>query len=242
MTKRRWAVPAIALMGGFAVGPWLHPRPAAADTLLGALSLAYKNNPQLNAQRAILRQTDENVPQALSGYRPTVTGTATAGEEFQDTLSKASIGNQAVYTESHFNFAPRTVGVTAQQTLYNGFRTGNRTRQAEGQVSAARETLRLIEETVLLNAATAYMNLLRDEAILELQRNNVRVLQEQLRQTRDRFTVGEVTRTDVAQAESRLAAGQSQLLTAESNVTTSKAAYRQVIGVQPGKLAAGAPV
>ena len=109
-------------------------------------------------------------------------------------------------------------------------------------MSAARETLRVVEQNVLLNAATAYMNLLRDTAILDLQRRNVEVLQEQLRQTRDRFAVGEVTRTDVAQAESRLAAGRSQVLQAESNYVTSRAVYRQVIGVEPGKLAAASPV
>ena len=110
--------------------------------------------------------------------------------------------------------------MTATQTLFNGFQTGNRTRQAEGQVFSARETLRTTEQTVLLNAATAYMNLLRDAAILELQRSNVNVLEVTLRQTRDRFNAGEVTRTDVAQAESRLAAGRSQLSLAESNYVT----------------------
>src|SRR3569833_1725482 len=110
--------------------------------------------------------------------------------------------------------------------LYNGNQTANRTRQAEGQVSAGRETLRLTEQTILLNAATAYMNLLRDTAILDLQRRNVEVLQEQLRQTRDRFNVGAVTRTDVAQAESSLASGRSSVLTAESNYKTSSAVYR----------------
>ena len=137
---------------------------------------------------------------------------------------------------------PNSYGVTATQTLYNGFQTANRTRQAESQVQAARETLRVTEQTVLLNAVTAYMNLLRDTAILDLQRRNVEVLQEQLRQTRDRFNVGEVTRTDVAQSESRLAAGRSQVLSAESNYKTSVATYRQVIGVEPGKLAPGSPV
>jgi len=135
-----------------------------------------------------------------------------------------------------------TYALTGTQTLFNGFQTGNRTRQAESQVFAARETLRSTEQTVLLNAATAYMNLLRDAAILDLQRRNVEVLQEQLRQTRDRFKVGEVTRTDVAQAESRLAAGRAQVLTAESNYISSKAAYRQQIGVEPGRLAAASPV
>src|SRR5262249_60498364 len=98
------------------------------------------------------------------------------------------------------------------------------------------------EQATLLNAVTAYMNLLRDAAILDLQRRNVEVLQEQLRQTRDRFNVGEVTRTDVAQSESRLAAGRSQVLAAEAAYTASRATYRQVIGVQPGRLAAGSPV
>jgi len=132
--------------------------------------------------------------------------------------------------------------LTATQTLFNGFQTGNRTRQAESQVFAARETLRSTEQTVLLSAVTAYMNLLRDAAVLELQRSNVNVLEATLRQTRDRFSAGEVTRTDVAQAESRLAAGRSQLLTAESNYTTSRAQYRQVIGVEPGRLTPGMPV
>jgi outer membrane protein len=145
MTKERGIFPAIAVSTIVGAGLCLLPTAVRADTLLGALALAYQNNPQLNSQRAILRQTDETVPQALSGYRPTVTATATAGEQFQDTLNKGvspANPNQAVYTESHFNFAPRTVGVTATQTLYNGYRTANRTRQAESQVSAARETMR----------------------------------------------------------------------------------------------------
>ena len=106
----------------------------------------------------------------------------------------------------------------------------------------ARETLRVTEQQVLLDAATSYMNLLRDEAILDLNRRNVEVLTEQLKQTRDRFNVGEVTRTDVAQAESRLAAGRSALLGAQSNYVTSQANYRRVIGVDPGRLGPGTPV
>ena len=129
------------------------------------------------------------------------------------------------------------------QNLFNGFQTANRTRQAESAgARRARDACAITEQNVLLNAATAYMNLLRDAAILELQRRNVEVLQEQLRQTRDRFNVGEVTRTDVAQAESRLAAGRSQVLTAEANYAASQATYRQVIGVDPGKLAPATPV
>ena len=106
----------------------------------------------------------------------------------------------------------------------------------------ARETLRVTEQQVLLDASTSYMNLLRDQAILDLNRRNVEVLTEQLKQTRDRFNVGEVTRTDVAQAESRLAAGRSALLGAQSNYVTSQANYRRVIGVDPGRLEPGTPV
>ncbi|MBK5957857.1 channel protein TolC [Rhodoplanes elegans] len=211
---------------------------ALADTLPGALAQAYQNNPQLNSQRAIVRATDENVPTALSGYRPSISASASVGRQYQRTENQQ--GGLTVVTEG--DFTPRGVGITGTQTLFNGYQTGNRVRQAEGQVSAARETLRLIEQNVLLNGATAYMNLLRDTAILDLQRRNVEVLQEQLRQTRDRFAVGEVTRTDVAQSESRLAAGRSQVSQAESNYTSSKATYRQVIGVEPGKLAAATPV
>jgi outer membrane protein len=233
----------VALAAASAAGLTFLMPAASADTLEWALVQTYQNNPQLNAQRATLRSQDEAVPQALSGYRPHVALTATAGEQFQSTLSKSiTANNTPVYTGTEGQFAPHSVGITATQTLFNGFQTANRTRQAEAQVSAGRATLAVIEETVLLNAATAYMNLLRDTAILDLQRRNVEVLQEQLRQTRDRFNVGEVTRTDVAQAESRLAAGRAQVLAAESAYMTSRGAYRQTIGVEPGKLSAASPV
>jgi outer membrane protein len=216
---------------------------ALADTLEGALAQAYQNNPSLNAQRAALRAVDEGVPIALSGYRPRVTATITGGPTGQTQTTKSIAPNGVgTYTGSWDNIAPHTAGVTATQTLYNGMQTANRTRQAESNVSAGRETLRLTEQNVLLNAATAYMNLLRDIATLDLQRRNVEVLLEQLRQTRDRFNVGEVTKTDVAQSESRVAAGRSSMAVAESNVVTSRATYRQQIGVEPGKLVPAAPV
>ena len=215
---------------------------AGAETLESALIQAYQNNPTLNSQRAAVRAIDENVPQALSGYRPRVTVTASGGEQSISTVTKVTTTTPNSYsTQSGYN-SPATTGVTATQTLFNGFQTANKTRQAEAQVQAARETLRVTEQQVLLNAATAYMNLLRDTAIFDLQKRNVEVLQEQLRQVRDRFNVGEVTRTDVAQSESSLASGRSQVLTAESNYKTSGAVYRQVIGTNPGKLVAATPV
>ena len=222
-----------ALLGGGAT--------ATADTMEGALISAYQNNPQINAQRAAARATDENVGIALGGYRPRITGNASATEQYIDALQKSPT-TASGYSRTTALFAVPTFGLQTTQTLFNGFQTANRTRQAEGQVFAARETLRATEQTVLLSAATAYMNLLRDAAIVELQQSNVNVLEATLRQTRDRFNVGEVTRTDVAQSESRLAAGRSQLLAAQSNYTTSKAIYRQVIGTEPGRLAAATPV
>jgi outer membrane protein len=217
--------------------------PSRADTMRGALTQAYQNNPQLNAQRAAVRSTDEAVPQALSGYRPRISLSASAGQAFVDSTFRATGPNgETAYPRTIGHNAVQSYGATYSQTLLNGFGTASRTRQAEQQVSAARETLRLGEQTVLLQAATAYMNLIRDAAILTLQRSNVEVLQEQLRQTQDRFAVGEVTRTDVAQSESRLAAARAQLLTAESNYTTSRATYRQVIGVEPGRLEPASPV
>jgi outer membrane protein len=217
---------------------------AAADTLEWALVQAYQNNPSLNAQRASLRAIDENVPQALSGYRPKLSITANAGINYENATSAFPLTTGGPINTIQFaqDFASRGVGATGTYTLYNGYQTANRTRQAESQVEGARETLRVTEQQVLLDAATAYMNLLRDQAILDLNRRNVEVLTEQLKQTRDRFNVGEVTRTDVAQAESRLAAGRSALLSAQSNYVTSQANYRRVIGVDAGRLAPGTPV
>jgi outer membrane protein len=246
MPNRHGRRPAFGMLGlGLAVlaiaGVGLAPRHARADTLESSLVLAYTNNPQLNSQRAIVRQTDEGVPQALSGYRPKVVLQGNFGEQYTTSTTTQAPGSGQYFVYSGNN-TPHGASLTATQTVYNGQQTANRTRAAEGQVSAARETLRLLTQQVLLDAATAYMNLLRDAAILELQRRNVEVLQEQLRQTRDRFTVGEVTRTDVAQAQSRLAGARSQLLIAQSNYTSSRAQYRLVIGIEPGTLAPGAPV
>ena len=220
------------------------PLAARADTLEGALADAYKTNPTLNAQRASVRVIDENVPQALAGYRPRVNVTASGGEQSLSTTTKTPTPPNApaqYLTSSGYN-SPFSTGLTITQTLFNGFQTANRTRQAEAQVLAARANLALSEQNVLLNAVIAYMNLLRDAAIVELQKSNVEVLQEQLRQTRDRFNVGEVTRTDVAQSESSLAGGRSQLLTAQANYTASAATSRQVIGHSPGHLAPASPV
>jgi outer membrane protein len=212
--------------------------PALGDTIEAALVRAYQNNPQLNAQRAIVRSTDENVPQALSGYRPKVAVTASAGYQYTDAQSSA-FGSSVDF---HGAQVTASAGGTVSQTLYNGNQTANKTRAAESQVSGAREGLRVLEQTVLLTGATIYMDYLRDAAILEVQRSNTRVLEQTLKQTQDRFNVGEVTRTDVAQSEAQLAAGKTQQLTAEANLTTTRANFRRIIGNEPEALAPGSPV
>jgi outer membrane protein len=226
------------------------PMPVLADTIEAALVRAYQNNPQLNSQRAQVRFTDENVPQALSGYRPKVAITASAGFQYTDTLTNTGGTTlngttprpTVVSTAIHGTNAPRSVGATVTQNVFNGQVTANRTRAAESQVSGAREGLRVLEQTVLLSAATIYMDYLRDSAIVEVQRSNVRVLEQTLKQTQDRFNVGEVTRTDVAQSEAQLAAGRTQQLTAESNLTTTRSNFRRIIGNEPVGLAPGSPV
>jgi outer membrane protein len=226
-------------------GGLLFGSPAVADTIESALAEAYKNYPQLNVQRAIVRETDEQVPQTLAGYRPHATATGSVGVQSlsstQQLLPQVP-GQPAQYLTNSGTNGPYSVGVTVVQNLYNGFQTANRTRAAESQVSAARSTLRNTEQTVLLNALTAYMNVLRDYAILSLYKRNVTVLQEELRETRDRFKVGEVTTTDVSQAESRLASGQTLVLNGQANFDASVASYQQVIGHAPGTLAPGSPV
>ena len=161
---------------------YMGPAPVLADTIEAALVRAYQNNPQLNAQRASVRSTDENVPQALSGYRPKVSLTASAGTQYTDTNSTQGGSPTAIVrTEIHGVDPPRSAGLTISQTLYNGGQTGNKTRAAESQVSGAREALRLMEQTVLLSAATIYMDYLRDAAIVEVQRSNTRVLTQTLK-------------------------------------------------------------
>jgi outer membrane protein len=216
------------------------PPQADAETIEAALARAYQNNPQLNAQRAIVRQTDEGVPQALSGYRPTISANATLGRQYSDL--KQTIPASPPFLPSAASFEakglsdPRGVGLTGTQTFFNGGQTANKVRAAESQVSAARETLRVMEQSVLLAAATVYMDMSRDSANLEVQQNNVRVLERTLTDTRNRFSAGQVTDTDVAQSEAQLAAGQANLHSAESTLMTTRANYRRIIGVEPADL------
>jgi len=240
---RRAAAASILLCAALRIAA---PGPLAAETIEAALAKAYQNNPQLNAQRAIVRQTDEGVPEALSGYRPTISANATVGREYVDT--KQEIPPLPPNLPAGVSFeakgltTPRAVGLSGTQTLFNGERTANSVRKAESQVAAARQTLRMMEQSVLLSAATVYMDMSRDSANLEVQHNNARVLERTLQDTRNRFAAGQVTSTDVAQAEAQLAAGQANLHAAESTLMTTRANYRRIIGVEPANLAPASPV
>jgi outer membrane protein len=237
--KRGAAYSALAVVGLVSAGLSLAALGAAnAETIGGALIKAYLNNPDINTQRAAVRAADEGVPKANAGYLPTATANANAGvqSEFGQDLGNLQ-GNVLQQTA-----LPRGYGVTVQEQLWNGNKTFNSVRQAESNVFGQREQLRFTEQNTLLNGLTYYMNVMRDSAAVDLNKSNVEVLKEQLRQTNDRFNVGEVTRTDVAQAQAALAAAEATYLQAQSTVQASIASYRQVIGDQPKSLAPVSPV
>ena len=199
-----------------------------AETLREALAAAYKFNPRLDAARATLRATDEEVPRALSGYRPSVTGSADTN--YQRTHTEGLAGP----TNTEINPRGYTVGVV--QPLFRGLRTVSAVSAAEATVRAGRETLRITEQSVLLEGVTAYGDVVRDTAIVRLRENNVTVLTRDLRATQDRFNVGEVTRTDVAQAQARRAAAVAALDLARANLKTSRATFERVVGHPPSGL------
>jgi outer membrane protein len=209
--------------------------PSAAETLPEALVKAYQANPQLNADRARQRGADENVPQALAGYRPQVVASLSAGLQAVRNLLPDN-------TVQGATLRPWTIGVTVTQVLFNGFKTANSVRVAEFQVQSGRQALRNVGQGVLLNAVTAYMNVLANQALVEAQRTNVMVLREIQGTTKKRLDAGDVTPTDTAQAEARLSRGLADLNAAEVALAISKATYTQVIGEAPSQLIAAAPV
>ncbi len=212
---------------------------AKAETLKSALARAYENNPDLNQNRASVRARDEDAPKAAAGMRPKASISANAGPQSSSVripAGRSQNTGQRQYYEDAYLGTPRGAALNVSQTLFDGGRTANSVRQAESSVLAARAGLRQTEQTILQNAATAYMNVLRDTAILNLRENNVKVLDEQLRLTRDRFGVGEVTRTDVAQAEASLAQARSDVYAAEAVLKISVATYRQLVGANPKRL------
>ncbi|RAI44463.1 transporter [Rhodoplanes roseus] len=211
------------------------PSPAAAQTLQNALVRAYQTNPVLNAERARQRGTDENVSIALSGYRPQINAGLTPSLIALRDLIPGGDTERAT-------LRGYTAQLTINQVLFNGFRTGNQVRQAESQVLSGKEALRGVEQSVLLDAVTAYMNVVANQSLVEAQRVNLTLLRETLGTTRKRLDAGDVTPTDVAQAEARVARGTADLNNAEVNLAIAQATYEQVIGAPPGRLAPTEPI
>jgi outer membrane protein len=210
-------------------------QPSSAETLPEALVRAYQSSPQLNADRARQRGADENVPQALSGYRPQIVASLSAGlQAVRNILPDNTIQSTTL--------RPWTIGLTVTQVLFNGNKTANSVRAAEFQVLSGREALRNTGQGVLLDAVTAYMNVLANQALVESQRTNVNVLREIQETTKKRLAAGDVTPTDTAQAEARLSRGLADLNAAEVALDISKALYVQVIGTPPSQLASAIPV
>ena len=201
---------------------------AQAEGLKDALAAAYASNPDLEGQRAVLRATDEGMARARAGFLPNVAGSAS--------ITRQNVQDENGSTLTEFNSTNKSYQMRADQSVFRGFRDINSRREAKSLVKAGRAQLLSVEQDVLLQAVTAYMDVLRDEAVLELNTNNVEVLKRQLQASQDRFRVGEITRTDVAQSEARLAGSMSARITAEANLAASRATYRRVIGDAPGSL------
>ena len=195
-----------------------------AETLNDALAAAYQNNPQLLAEQARLRAVDEGLAQAQSGYRPNINLNAEGGA--QRTTTKPGVLSDG-------RTSPYGYSVTLNQPLFRGFRTVNSIRAAKADIAAGRATLRHTEQLVLRDAVTAYMNVVRDQAIFRLRQNNVSVLSKQLEATNERFSVGEVTQTDLSQAKARRSLAVSELNFAKANYNTAIAEYQRIIGHAP---------
>lgn len=217
------------LLPGIAMAAVQFGGAAKAETLADALVSAYQSNPQINATRAKQRATDENVPQALAGYRPQIVASLSAGLQSVRNLLPGNTIETAT-------LKPWTIGVTVTQNLFNGFKTANSVRVAEFQVLSGREALRNVGQGVLLDAVTAYMNVIANQALVETQRGNVSFLRETLGIAKKRLDAGDVTPTDTAQSEARLSRGLADLNSAEVALEVSRATYEQVIGRPPGRL------
>jgi outer membrane protein len=212
--------------------------PATAQTLTEALSYSYNNNPQLLAQRALLRATDEQVPQALSGWRPTVNFTGEAGTNrsgFAEPNAVECTGKQPGQT-CLSSYQTRELNLAITEQVYNGGRTEALTKQAVNTVESTRAQTLAVETTVFQAVMQAFFDTYRDQTLVEVNRNNEQVLKKQLEATRDRFRVGEVTRTDVAQAESSLAQATANRIAAEGQLEISRSNYTRAVGHPPGRL------
>jgi outer membrane protein len=230
MQRGGWTRSFAAILGSTALFVLLAAMPAAAQTMTEAFAYTYNNNPQLLAQRALLRATDELVPQALSNWRPTVTFTGQAGETRSGFAAGAGTPTQFA------SIVNRSIDLQVVQPVYRGGRTEAQTRQSINTVQATRAQTLATETTVFQSVAQFYLDVVRDQTLVEVNRSNEAVLKRQLEATQDRFRVGEVTRTDVAQAESSLAQATATRITSEGTLEISRANYARAVGHPPGRL------
>ena len=209
---------------------------ASAETLEDALIAAYLGNPQLLAQRQALRATDEGVSQARAGWRPTVQFTGSGGRLNQSQRSTFATGGAPLTLTTNSDSTLNTESLTLTQPLYLGGRVSAQIDSADAQVEAGRAQLASTEATVLLQAATAFMDVLRDAEVLELNRSNEQVLRRQLEAVRFRFSAGDALESDVAQSEAALLGANADRIQAESNLAASRAAYLRAVGKAPENL------
>lgn len=195
--------------------------PVSALTLDEALAAAYDYSPRIDAERARLRAVDEGVAIARSGYRPDIRANGDTSAVSRDTRGGSL---------SDGSSRPRGYSIDLVQPIFRGFSVTNAVNEAESNVRAGREGLRRVEQQVLAEAVQTFMEVVRDQAIVRLNENNVKVLTEELKATQDRFSVGEVTRTDVAQSEARRAGSLAELDLARANYQTSRGNFERTVG------------
>ena len=224
MCSKRIRLATVLFGVGLALGPVSYA--SATETISGALAKAYQNNATLNAARAGVRVTNEGVPLAKSGWRPTIVGS----------------GSISAATQNGTQITTGSFGIQIQQALFDGFQTQNNVAAAEARVRAAQENLRNTEQNILFNAASAYMDVIRDRRIAAFRQQNLEFLVEQVRASQSRFEVGEGTRTDVAQAQASRSAAEAQLSAARAQAQVSEATYREVVGENPGPLQSASPL
>ena len=204
------------------------PGVACAQDIFEALSDAYRSNPTLQAQRAYLRSVDENVAIAKSGYRPNI--------YLQGSYADADVDSNQPGESSRTK--QRSVAAIISQPLFSGFQTVNAVKSADKFVRSEQDNLFNVEQNVFLDASTAYLDVMRDEAIVDLQKNNEKLLKKRLDETIQRFNVGEVTRTDVSQARARYSQAKADRISAEGDLQASRANYARIIGSRPEDLKA----
>lgn len=213
------ALAGVALVSVFAAGA------VEAESLADAMRETYRNNPTLNADRARQRATDELVPAAKSGWRPTINAGASITQEWSNTDTSPRRDSNST-----------RVNIQLTQPIFRGFRTVQGIKSAKASVRAGRQQLLATEQSVLFNVAATYLAVVRDQQILAIRQQNVTNLQKQARAAQARFDAGEVTRTDVSQSRARVSGAQGDVASAQANLQGSIASYVNVVGHKPNRL------